>query len=96
MVHAAATTSTQKLTTNDALTYLKAVKDIFQDNREKYNEFLEVMKDFKSQRIDTSGVIMRVKELFKEHRDLILGFKTFLPKGYEIKLYMDLCIWICV
>ncbi|KAG0503340.1 hypothetical protein HPP92_003412 [Vanilla planifolia] len=78
--------SAQKLTTNDALAYLKAVKDIFQDNREKYDEFLEVMKDFKSQRIDTGGVIMRVKELFKGHRDLILGFNTFLPKGYEIKL----------
>ncbi|KAM7468597.1 hypothetical protein LguiB_016159 [Lonicera macranthoides] len=78
--------STQKLTTNDALSYLKAVKDIFQDNRGKYNEFLEVMKDFKAQSIDTAGVIARVKELFKGHRDLILGFNTFLPKGYEITL----------
>ncbi|KAL6969503.1 hypothetical protein U1Q18_029215 [Sarracenia purpurea var. burkii] len=78
--------STQKLTTNDALTYLKAVKDIFQDKREKYDEFLEVMKDFKAQRIDMSGVISRVKELFRGHRDLVLGFNTFLPKGYEITL----------
>lgn len=36
--------------------------------------------------IDTAGVIARVKELFKGHRDLILGFNTFLPKGYEITL----------
>lgn len=42
--------STQKLTTNDALVYLKRVKDIFQDKREKYEDFLEVMKDFKAQR----------------------------------------------
>lgn len=35
-------------------------------------------------RIDTSGVIARVKDLFKGHRTLILGFNTFLPKGYEI------------
>lgn len=123
----------QKLTTNDALAYLKAVKDIFQDKRDKYDDFLEVMKDFKAQRfdhivpyslsspppaqlfvyyfgiilgkgilvllveielcfllvhcrIDTVGVIARVKELFKGHRDLILGFNTFLPKGYEITL----------
>ncbi|XP_008782411.3 paired amphipathic helix protein Sin3-like 4 [Phoenix dactylifera] len=86
MAPAPATGGAPKLTTNDALAYLKAVKDIFQDKREKYDEFLEVMKDFKSQRIDTNGVIMRVKELFKGHRDLILGFNTFLPKGYEIKL----------
>ncbi|KAL8161565.1 hypothetical protein V2J09_013054 [Rumex salicifolius] len=80
------TSSVQKLTTNDALNYLKAVKDMFHDKKEKYDEFLEVMKDFKAQRIDTAGVIARVKELFKGHRDLILGFNTFLPKGYEIVL----------
>ncbi|XP_024973275.1 paired amphipathic helix protein Sin3-like 2 [Cynara cardunculus var. scolymus] len=76
--------SAQKLTTNDALTYLKEVKDMFQDQREKYDMFLDVMKDFKAQRIDTTGVIARVKELFKGHNNLIFGFNTFLPKGYEI------------
>jgi paired amphipathic helix protein Sin3a len=34
-------------------------------------------------------VIARVKELFKGHRDLILGFNTFLPKGYEITLPLE-------
>ncbi|KAA8530290.1 hypothetical protein F0562_004999 [Nyssa sinensis] len=76
----------QKLTTNDALSYLKQVKDMFQDQREKYDMFLDVMKDFKAQRIDTTGVIARVKDLFKGHNNLIFGFNTFLPKGYEITL----------
>ncbi|KAE9613429.1 putative transcription regulator Others family [Lupinus albus] len=79
----------QKLTTNDALAYLKAVKDMFQDKKDQYDEFLEVMKDFKAQRINTTGVIARVKELFKGHRELILGFNTFLPKGYEITLPLE-------
>ncbi|KAL7248491.1 hypothetical protein ACSBR2_003260 [Camellia fascicularis] len=48
--------------------------------------FLDVMKDFKAQRIDTTGVIARVKELFKGHNNLIFGFNTFLAKGYEITL----------
>ncbi|KAI3720274.1 hypothetical protein L6452_21187 [Arctium lappa] len=78
--------STHKLTTSDALTYLKDVKEMFLDRRDKYTEFLDVMKDFKAQRIDTTGVIARVKELFKGNRRLILGFNTFLPKGYEITL----------
>ncbi|MCO5610178.1 hypothetical protein L7F22_064414 [Adiantum nelumboides] len=78
--------SQQRLTTDDALAYLQAVKDMFKDKKGKYDEFLEVMKDFKAQRINTPGVIARVKELFKGHRDLILGFNTFLPKGYEIRL----------
>lgn len=81
--------SAQTLTTNDALSYLKAVKDMFQDKKDKYEEFLEVMKQFKAQRLDTTGVILRVKELFRGHRALILGFNTFLPKGYEITLPPD-------
>ena len=32
-------------------------------------------------RIDTTGVIARVRSLFKGHRELILGFNTFLPKA---------------
>ena len=35
-------------------------------------------------RIDTEGVIKRVKTIFKGHRDLILGFNQFLPKVREI------------
>ncbi|XP_073300391.1 paired amphipathic helix protein Sin3-like 4 isoform X2 [Primulina huaijiensis] len=81
--------STLRLTTNDALTYLKAVKDIFQDSRDKYDNFLDIMKDFKAQRVGTSGVILRVKELFKGHQHLILGFNAFLPVGYEITLPME-------
>ena len=38
-------------TLNDALFYLKAVKDKFQDNRAKYEEFIEVLRDFKSERL---------------------------------------------
>ncbi|KAJ9549153.1 hypothetical protein OSB04_021696 [Centaurea solstitialis] len=76
----------QKLTTKDALTYLEKVKVKFQDKKEKYDEFLEVMKAFKEQRTDTTGVIARVKELFEGHQELILGFNPFLPKGYEMTL----------
>ncbi|OMO54973.1 Paired amphipathic helix [Corchorus olitorius] len=74
------------MTTNDALAYLKAVKDIFHDQRDKYDDFLQVMRDFTSQRIDAAGVIGREKELFKGYPDLIWGFNTFLPKEYEIRL----------
>ncbi len=33
-----------------------------------------------SRSIDTTGVIEKVKDLFKGHPELILGFNTFLPK----------------
>ena len=51
----------QKLTTSDALTYLKEVKEMFQDQKEKYDMFLEVMKDFKAQRyplLKCQGLLM--------------------------------------
>lgn len=51
-----------------------------QDQKAVYDQFLEIMKDFKAARIDTPGVVARVKTLFKGDRELILGFNTFLPK----------------
>ena len=37
-------------------------------------------------RVNTVGVIKRGKELFKGHWERIVGFNTFLPRGYEIEL----------
>ena len=70
-----------RLSTNDALSYLRDVKQKFQHNRQVYDTFLEIMKEFKAQTIDTQGVIRKVKALFRGHRHLIFGFNTFLPKA---------------
>lgn len=43
------------------------------------------MKEFKTQAIDTPGVIDRVSSLFRGHPSLIQGFNTFLPPGYRIE-----------
>ncbi|RHZ13146.1 hypothetical protein DYB31_008636 [Aphanomyces astaci] len=63
----------------------REVKQQFGDQPDVYNQFLDVMKEFKSQTIDTPGVIQRVSELFKGHPNLIFGFNTFLPPGYRIR-----------
>ncbi len=42
--------ATSKLTTNDALSYLRDVKQRFADDKNIYDTFLEIMKDFKAQR----------------------------------------------
>lgn len=70
---------------NDALSYLDQVKVRFVDQPDVYNKFLDIMKDFKSQSIDTPGVIERVSTLFTGHPELIQGFNTFLPPGYRIE-----------
>lgn len=74
------------LTTDDALLYLRQVKQRFQHRKEVYDTFLDIMKDFKSQTIDIATVINKVKTLLRGHEDLILGFNTFLPKNSEITM----------
>jgi histone deacetylase complex regulatory component SIN3 len=60
------------------------VKAKFDGQPKVYNQFLHTMKDFKAQTIDTKGVIDRVSELFREDKDLIFGFNTFVPPGFKI------------
>ncbi|XP_050955909.1 SIN3 transcription regulator family member Aa isoform X1 [Labeo rohita] len=76
----------QRLKVEDALSYLDQVKLQFGNQPQVYNDFLDIMKEFKSQCIDTPGVISRVSQLFKGHPDLIMGFNTFLPPGYKIEV----------
>ncbi|KAI9727948.1 MAG: Transcriptional regulatory protein sin3 [Chrysothrix sp. TS-e1954] len=74
---------------NDALSYLDQVKVQFTGEPNVYNQFLDIMKDFKSQAIDTPGVIRRVSQLFQGNPNLIQGFNTFLPPGYKIECGTD-------
>ncbi|CCF52944.1 hypothetical protein NDA11_000980 [Ustilago hordei] len=77
------------LNVKDALSYLDQVKVQFAEHPDVYNRFLDIMKDFKSQSIDTPGVIERVSTLFRGHPSLIQGFNTFLPPGYRIECSLD-------
>ena len=70
----------------DALLYLNQVKAEFRDEPEIYNEFLEIVKSFGTQQIDTPGLIRRVSTLFEGYGKLIYGFNTFLPEGYKIEV----------
>uniref|UniRef100_H2YZP8 Paired amphipathic helix protein Sin3a n=1 Tax=Ciona savignyi TaxID=51511 RepID=H2YZP8_CIOSA len=78
----------------DALSYLDQVKFQFGNQPQVYTDFLDIMKEFKSQSIDTPGVIARVSHLFNGHPDLIVGFNTFLPPGYKIEVMIKIHIWI--
>ncbi|CAG7902491.1 unnamed protein product [Brassica rapa] len=47
--------------------------------------FISKTKTLEYQLVD----ILRVKQLFKGNRELILGFNTFLPNGFEITLLSE-------
>ena len=79
----------RELRVEDALLYLDQVKVEFGDRPHIYNEFLDIMKTFKTNQIDTPGVIRRVSNLFHGNKKLVLGFNTFLPEGYKIELPID-------
>ncbi|KAJ3010468.1 UNVERIFIED_CONTAM: Transcriptional regulatory protein sin3, partial [Siphonaria sp. JEL0065] len=74
----------RSLNVKDALAYLDNVKAEFHNQPDVYNQFLDVMKDFKAQTIDTPGVIQRVISLFEGHPTLVTGFNTFLLPGYSM------------
>ncbi|KAM0754488.1 hypothetical protein T439DRAFT_296832 [Meredithblackwellia eburnea MCA 4105] len=83
------TAAFRPLNVRDALNYLDKVKQQFSAEYEVYDQFLNIMKDFKTQNIDTPGVIDRVSTLFRGHPSLIQGFNTFLPPGYRIECHVS-------
>lgn len=67
----------------NALDYLADLKNRFASTPAVYSQFLDLLTEFKTKKIDTQGVIQRVKRLFQGHRALIIGFNQFLPL-YEL------------
>jgi len=74
---------------DSAVEFLERVKIVYADQPAVYNQFLDIMKGFKTHTIDTTGVIKRVKHLFKGHPELTRGFAAFLPKEYKIDVEHD-------
>eukprot|EP00486_Rosalina_sp_Unknown_P005923 CAMPEP_0201569384 /NCGR_PEP_ID=MMETSP0190_2-20130828/11040_1 /ASSEMBLY_ACC=CAM_ASM_000263 /TAXON_ID=37353 /ORGANISM="Rosalina sp." /LENGTH=834 /DNA_ID=CAMNT_0047991649 /DNA_START=168 /DNA_END=2673 /DNA_ORIENTATION=+ len=64
---------------HDAKEFLERVKLTFKDDKGVYDDFVEIMKNFKHDHINTGKTIQEVKELFSNHPDLFDGFKNFLP-----------------
>ncbi|KAG6829858.1 hypothetical protein H0H92_003301 [Tricholoma furcatifolium] len=79
----------QDLNISDALHYIDTIKTMYRDKPEVYTGFLDIMKDFKSQAIDTNAVISRVAALFRDNPMLIHEFGAFLPRGYTVRISDD-------
>jgi histone deacetylase complex regulatory component SIN3 len=62
------------------------VKATFSDDSDVYNRFLDTMREFKANGINTRQVIDTVSSLFIDYPDLLTGFNTFLPPGFHIRV----------
>ncbi|XP_058734421.1 uncharacterized protein LOC131606163 isoform X1 [Vicia villosa] len=70
---------------NDALGFLNAVRASLQPiEREKYQQFIKILRDFSAERINISDTIADLKTLFIGYTRLILEFNSFLPKKHHI------------
>ncbi|KAJ4765389.1 paired amphipathic helix Sin3-like protein [Rhynchospora pubera] len=78
--------SKNNTTTKDALEYLTKVREAFKETPDLYAEFLQIMKDFKSNKIGVHEVKDKVVNLFCGHDDLLLGFNVFLPEEHTIRI----------
>jgi histone deacetylase complex regulatory component SIN3 len=84
MMHQANPTSRQEPPMLDAaLSYLDRVKNTYPNQPDVYNRFLDIMKDYKSQAIDTLGVASRTANLFYDAPALLADFNIFLPPGWK-------------
>uniref|UniRef100_A0A0D3API6 Histone deacetylase interacting domain-containing protein n=1 Tax=Brassica oleracea var. oleracea TaxID=109376 RepID=A0A0D3API6_BRAOL len=81
----------KRQSTRDVRGYLQIVLNRFPDNREIYDKITKLLKDLRLARVRSAynDVISKVSQLFKEHKDLLLGFNKFLPPGYKITLPKD-------
>jgi histone deacetylase complex regulatory component SIN3 len=68
---------------NDALSYLDEIRDKYAEQPEIYEQFLELMKDYKRGSADTPDVFKRVLDLFSSTPELIKSFNQFLPPGFH-------------
>ncbi|KKP06040.1 hypothetical protein THAR02_01821 [Trichoderma harzianum] len=66
----------------NSLVYLDYLRDTI--DHERYNKFLDILRGFKLQAINTTGVIRQVILLFHDRHDLLRRFSLFLPPGYVI------------
>ena len=78
------------------------VKTQFGDTPEIYNQFLEILKNFKAHEIDTPGVIARVSELFVGEQSLPHACRTAVTfaacagrKRSAVLIYHSQHTWFC-
>ncbi|CAL8119577.1 unnamed protein product [Orchesella dallaii] len=78
-----------QLKVEDCLSFLEHMEQRYHQNPQTCRDFLDIMKDVKSKRIDNQGLIDRVTDLFQGDPEMLKGFAVFLPPEYRVVSYSD-------
>lgn len=68
----------------DALKFLDEIRSEFPNDNKVFQDFVNIMADFKSNKIGTKEVLERTTQLFSGHHTLIQRFVQFLPPGHVL------------
>ena len=80
----------RELSMDDAVAYMLLVKELL--HPKDYKNFLEILKEFKAQKLGYADVVQRVSALFQGHLrrpELARGFNIFLPRGYKFRVELS-------
>ncbi|EJD34279.1 hypothetical protein AURDEDRAFT_176672 [Auricularia subglabra TFB-10046 SS5] len=72
----------------DALRYLVDAKRQLCCDPSIYEEFVQILREYKADVLDTGDVIERVWQIFDPYPDLKEGFRKFLPRGCPVDIAM--------
>uniref|UniRef100_H2ZVE2 SIN3 transcription regulator family member B n=1 Tax=Latimeria chalumnae TaxID=7897 RepID=H2ZVE2_LATCH len=76
----------QKLKVEDALSYLDQVKIRFGSDPRTYNEFLDIMKEFKLQSVRSKAVVNSLISTFFKNRNIVLNYFIISPPPLHFEL----------
>merc|ERR1711974_470515 len=68
----------------DAIRFLDRVRTRLEGRPQDYSDFLNIMRDLKSESLNINCAIAKVCHLFQDFPDLIQGFSIFLPPGHRL------------
>ncbi|KIJ54306.1 hypothetical protein M422DRAFT_25232 [Sphaerobolus stellatus SS14] len=78
-----------RLTEQDAMSYISMIRETYMFQPYVYNNFIDIMRDFRAGIIPAERVMEQISELFRGNAMLINGFNAFLPPGYSIQTSAD-------
>ncbi|BBN14425.1 hypothetical protein MPTK1_6g11600 [Marchantia polymorpha subsp. ruderalis] len=74
--------------------FLYMVKLSLRDEDVKFRKFLKLLSDWKAAQITIIEVVVEVKSMFKDHPQILNGFREFLPREFanlipKVEYYAD-------